>query len=254
MTSFNNNFADSMLRRIRSLSPGTEFTLVVLGAFGWLFVRNVLYVFHFAQPQLTEERLRFLLIYEAIALACLFLFLRIRGWTMDRLGLRPGIKDAGIGLLLAVASYGAWLMALTLFGSFSQTVVQSIKETDSLFAVRIDVAMIAVLAVVNPIFEETFVTGYVISALKDRAPFWLAVTASVVIRLSYHLYQGTSGLIGIGPLGLIFAAYYYRDGRLWPLIVAHASSTLSGCWRRVIDDQDASDKANDALPNAAGAG
>ena len=47
------------------------------------------------------------------------------------------------------------------------------------------------------------------------------VHVSVAIRLLYHLYQGAIA-IGVVPFGLIFALWYRRTGRLWPVIVAHA--------------------------------
>jgi membrane protease YdiL (CAAX protease family) len=74
---------------------------------------------------------------------------------------------------------------------------------------------------VNPIFEETFVCGYVITVLKDRSDASTAVTISTAIRLLYHLYQGPLAFFGIVPFGLVVGAWYARSGRLWPVIVAH---------------------------------
>jgi membrane protease YdiL (CAAX protease family) len=82
-------------------------------------------------------------------------------------------------------------------------------------------AVIAVSAI-NPLFEEIFVCGYVITALKDRPDPWTGIHVSVAIRLLYHLYQGAISAVGIVPFGLIFGFWYARTGRLWPVIVAHA--------------------------------
>ncbi|HEY1961884.1 MAG TPA: CPBP family intramembrane glutamic endopeptidase, partial [Rhizomicrobium sp.] len=78
------------------------------------------------------------------------------------------------------------------------------------------------IAIVNPLFEEVFVTGYVMTALKSNGNPWRAINASVLLRLLYHLYQGSLGVLAIIPMGLIFAVWYARTGRLWPIIVAHA--------------------------------
>jgi uncharacterized protein len=213
----------NLLQRIRALPIGAEFTIVIVSAFGWFFVRALSEVIsRSTQSHINEEHLRFLLIYEPIALFCLLAFLLVRGWTLDSLGLRPSFRDAGVGALLAIAGYGASILALTMFAALSQTVEQSIKQSESLFATGVGMGTIVAVAIINPVFEELFVTGYVVSALKGRATFWTTVGASVVIRLSYHLYQGSAGLIGIAPIGLIFANLYFREGRLWPLIVAHA--------------------------------
>jgi membrane protease YdiL (CAAX protease family) len=76
-------------------------------------------------------------------------------------------------------------------------------------------------SIVNPLFEETFVTGYIVSTLKQHGSPRLGVNLSIAVRLLYHLYQGPFAVISIVPIGLIFAAWYCRSGRLWPLIVAH---------------------------------
>ncbi|MFD1296210.1 CPBP family intramembrane glutamic endopeptidase [Lysobacter gummosus] len=44
------------------------------------------------------------------------------------------------------------------------------------------------------------------------------------IRIAYHLYQGSAGVVSIVPMGLAYAWLYARTGRLWPLVLAHV------CW------------------------
>ena len=61
--------------------------------------------------------------------------------------------------------------------------------------------MVAVSAI-NPVFEEVFV--------------------SAGIRVFHHFYQGAVGVVGVAPLALLYAYWFARTGRLWPLIVAHA--------------------------------
>jgi membrane protease YdiL (CAAX protease family) len=80
--------------------------------------------------------------------------------------------------------------------------------------------------IVNPLFEEVFETGYVVAALKRDNNPWLAINASVAIRLACHLYQGPLGVLSIIPTGLILAFWFARTGRLWPVILAHAAMDL----------------------------
>ena len=47
------------------------------------------------------------------------------------------------------------------------------------------------------------------------------------IRIAYHLYQGSAGVVSIVPMGLAYAWLYARTGRLWPLVLAHV---LLGAW------------------------
>ena len=77
-------------------------------------------------------------------------------------------------------------------------------------------------SVVNAIFEEVFVCGYIVTIAKDSGRLAAGVNASVAIRLAYHLYEGGAGVMMVVPLGLIFALWFSRTGRLWPVIVAHA--------------------------------
>ena len=86
----------------------------------------------------------------------------------------------------------------------------------------ISLSTVIAVSTINPIFEEIFVCGYVMTALKDRRDPWTGINVSVAIRLLYHLYLGAISAIGIVPFGLIFGFWYARTGRLWPVIVAHA--------------------------------
>ena len=47
------------------------------------------------------------------------------------------------------------------------------------------------------------------------------VATSGVIRGCYHLYQGVAGLLGNLLMGVVFARYFQRSGRIVPLIAAH---------------------------------
>jgi membrane protease YdiL (CAAX protease family) len=82
-------------------------------------------------------------------------------------------------------------------------------------------ALIVAFIVVNSIFEEATVVGYVVTALSDQGPA-LSITASALLRFLYHLYQGPVASLAILPLGLLFAAVYWRWRNLWPLLVAHS--------------------------------
>jgi CAAX protease family protein len=74
--------------------------------------------------------------------------------------------------------------------------------------------------VLNPIFEETLLSGYVVTALKRRTSWKIAVAVSVTLRALCHVYQGYA-VIFIVIFGFVLAAWYARYGRLWPLIIAH---------------------------------
>ena len=49
----------------------------------------------------------------------------------------------------------------------------------------------------------------------------LAAFAAAVLRGGYHLYQGIGAFVGNLVMGLVFARYWQRTNRLWPLVGAH---------------------------------
>ena len=51
--------------------------------------------------------------------------------------------------------------------------------------------------------------------------FAVIILISALIRGTYHLYQGFGGFVGNIAMGVIFAAWFLRTGRVWPLVIAH---------------------------------
>jgi len=51
---------------------------------------------------------------------------------------------------------------------------------------------------------------------------WAVMIASAVLFGLAHIYQGPVSAIAIGLQGLLYAWYYRRFGRVWPMIIAHA--------------------------------
>ena len=77
-------------------------------------------------------------------------------------------------------------------------------------------------AAANGAAEEILVVGYLLVRLRQLG--WgpaAAIAASAVLRGSYHLYQGFGGGLGNLVMGLVFAAWWWRTRRLWPLVLAH---------------------------------
>ena len=74
----------------------------------------------------------------------------------------------------------------------------------------------------NGFAEEIVVVAYLVTRLRqlEWKP-WAVIGASAFLRGSYHLYQGVSAGFGNIVMGVIFAWYYARTGKVWPLILAH---------------------------------
>jgi membrane protease YdiL (CAAX protease family) len=160
-------------------------------------------------------------------------FLHLRGWTIERIGIRITLRDTLIGLAFVVVAELIGMGALALIAPISPQLAGMIENAGSASG-TLSTSTVLTFSIVNPIFEETFVCGYIIAALRGRSEPWTAINTSVAIRLLYHLYQGPAAAIGIVPFGLILAYWYARSGRLWPAIVAHAAANLVELGRIVV--------------------
>jgi membrane protease YdiL (CAAX protease family) len=208
--------------RLSALSNRTEFLIVFFGAFGLSLFSTAIYVFGLRPgPTISEQHLRSLLIYEAATLLVLCGFLGIRGWTLRRVGLTPRLSDALVSVALAVGAYVGYL-ALWLLAVAAGLRPGYLHGATSLVDGQFGLLTVVTVSIVNPLFEELFVCGYVIAFAQERGHPALGLNASVAIRLAYHLYQGAIGVLGIIPFGLVFGVWYSRTRRLFPVVVAHA--------------------------------
>ncbi len=215
-----------MLKFLRALSPRVEFVVVVTMAFGYFAFVSIFVALHpHAGPLHTNRSLIVLSVYELVLMAILFPFLRIRGWTFSKIGLDPTWRDTGLGILLFFAFYAVWVLVWIATVALAPETAQRMSETHIITQV-IPATTIVANGMINPLFEEVFVCGYVMTALRKEGSTWFALNASVAIRLLYHLYQGPLGVLSIIPMGLMSGYWYARTGRLWPVIVAHAAMDM----------------------------
>lgn len=216
---------------VRALSGRAEFLVVVIGAFGLFLLSNVILLFDpSAMPQdagITNESLRSLAVYELLVMAMLGAFLNARGWTFERMGMQVSLRDTVIGAGLTALIYVISMLIESLATSFAPATVEMARRMQ-LVAEPLGVGNVAFVSLINGVFEEVFVCAYVISALKDRRGVAFAINVSIGLRVGYHLYQGPLGAITIAPLGLLFAFWYVKSGRVWPLIVAHTALDFMG--------------------------
>ena len=215
-----------MLKFLRALSPRVEFVIVVTMAFGYFAFVSIFVALHpHAGPLHTNRSLIVLCAYELVLMAILFPFLRTRGWTFSKIGLDPTWRDTGLGILLFFAFYAVWVLVWIATVALAPETAQRMSETHIITQV-IPATTIVANGMINPLFEEVFVCGYVMTALRKEGHTWFALNASVAIRLLYHLYQGPLGVLSIIPMGLMSGYWYARTGRLWPIIVAHAAMDM----------------------------
>jgi uncharacterized protein len=216
---------------IENISPRLEFLVVVLAAFGYFSIGSVLSLLYKSHKVVIRgEDLTFLLVYEITVLLVLGWFLKKRGWTLAQFGVTPSWRSTVMGVYLIPATYvmyaPIWITLELLFPE-----IQSISQSKVLIVSGISLWEIISVSVINPIFEEFFVCGYIIHSLKKSKNLWIAVMMSTFIRTLYHLYQPIQSIVAIVSIGLVFGFFYARTNRLWSVVVAHAIFDFWGLLR-----------------------
>jgi uncharacterized protein len=148
-----------------------------------------------------------------------FLLARNReGWA--GIGLtRFRAADLGMGAVLWVASFILVLVLAQLFQYFGQREVDFLPEGLPLWFRSLQAVLIAVTAGVT---EEIVVRGYAQTRLEQlRAPTAVIILLPTTLWGVLHVYQGAGAALTIFGLGLMYAWYFQRTRRLWPLILAH---------------------------------
>ena len=176
------------------------------------------------------ERVRFYR--ETIAVEWLFLVLLMAAWfdfgrPLADLGFvrsgGPGLW-AGIAFCIAATAYlfyawrsmkkapaGEKARHASLFGDVVHFVPHNRHELNNFYAVSVTAGIV----------EEIVYRGFVIWYLGQYMPVWGAVVVSSVAFGLGHSYQGASGAVRAGLVGLVFGVLYVGTGSIWLPIIAH---------------------------------
>lgn len=131
---------------------------------------------------------------------------------------RPGrdlLTGAGLAALIGLPGLGLYFAGRAL--GITADVVPA-----ALDAYWWTIPVLVLQAVKNAVLEEVVVVGYLLERLTELGwPAWARTATSAVLRGSYHLYQGFGPFLGNAVMGVVFAEFYRRRGRVMPLVVAH---------------------------------
>lgn len=227
-----------MLNALRRLSPNQEFFLVISIAFGWFIFSSLMGFAEFFSGELADdplatspEDLYSIMIYETVALLLISGILKTRQWQLWQFNLQVTLRTTLAGIGLAATDFLIYFAALLLvFEPFFPA--SNALYSDEVYA-TLNVTTTTVFSLLNGLYEEVLVVGYIYLALAARKGFGFALFTSLSIRLLYHLYQGPIALISVIPMGLLFFYVYARYRRLWPLVVAHMLIDFIGLWDEV---------------------
>ena len=206
-----------------------EFAIVIILAFGYPSYHSILTVITVFQTaslntmvvstDFTSDGLLWVVKYEIVIFLVIASYLWLRGWKTYHFQIYSSLKStlAGFGLFVAghLCYYVVCIFLYPLIMRFYSDGIEN------MFHVSASLPTIVALSVVNPVFEEVFVLGYVIKALEGRTSVYTALNISIGIRLLYHLYQGPIAIASILPIGILFGWFYSKYRNLWPPIFAH---------------------------------
>ena len=199
------------------LSDKAEFILIVGVSFSYFVMTSAVTLLAGTRHiDLTTDRVLIGILIESLIFCVVAFVLWARGWSVRRLGLRFSWQAAAAGIPLFII----YLLVYWVTATLVLLVVPSARASMFTMTARAPFWLMVLFFVVNSLFEELTVTGYVISSLATEGA-GIAITASTLLRFSYYLYQGPFAAVSILPLGLLFGALYWRRRNLWPLIVAH---------------------------------
>ena len=133
--------------------------------------------------------------------------------------LAPTWRDLGWGAVLAavIGLPGLALYAAAVHLGLSREVIPTTLEHPGS-----EIPVLLLWSAANAFGEEIVVVMYLLTRLRQLG--WglpAALSASSVLRGSYHLYQGISAGFGNIIMGVVYGWFYWRTGRVWPLVIAH---------------------------------
>lgn len=209
---------------LRRLSSRAELLLVNLICFGPFAARSV---FELAQRKTTlvfdDARALTILAIELVCGTVAVLLLRARGWKFADLGLRVSMPQTIAGMLILIGAN----VSISLFYELVRAGTGSDPGAAMAFKAQLSWPVLIALTLVNPLYDELFAVAYNLEAARESGAAF-AITLSAAVRFVCHVEQGPIAAVTILPLGLIFAAIYWRWRLVWPLVVAHGVMDFMG--------------------------
>lgn len=149
-------------------------------------------------------------------------YLYHRGHDLSRFIPMPTL----IGSLTGLALYALATMAGSACASIFAGAGLSGQPIDQMVAgATFSLAPLIGVSIINGLYEELFLIGYLQRALEGHGAAF-AIGVSLLVRMSYHLYQGPVAAVSILGFGAVLSLYYWRTRKLWPIVVAHMAADL----------------------------
>jgi membrane protease YdiL (CAAX protease family) len=175
-------------------------------------------------PMQQQFRLVGALIAQVTSLLVLWYVMCRQRRSWNEIGWNPEIRDIPRGLgLLVISNLAMYVLFIPIQYAYRAYAGHFLvpKPLNSILGFGISSLSIAFVCL-NPFFEELIVRAYTISEVINLgASRTVAVIVSVVVQMSYHLYQGFVSAVALMFVFTIFSIYYVRTRRIGPVIFAH---------------------------------
>ena len=205
---------------LKKLGDRAEFWTVLAIAYGALLVDAGRYFLQHpsgAPIEVSDVELWTTLAYELLAGGLVLLLLRLRGAAWSEFRPRISGLDTWLGSLLFLV---AVLLISVAYGLAGALPGGEDRLAPSPVSATFSIPVVVLVAAVNPVFEEWLHLGYVQSRLRPYGAA-TAVGGALLLRLLIHLPEGPHAVVGVVPMGLLFGAFAWRTGRVWPAVIAH---------------------------------
>ena len=164
---------------------------------------------------------------EIFELTFAFIYLRLRRFDFSRWKYKVTLKGTVIAILLfLVISVIMDITDIVVYG-WADVTARAGEGGISEVLSEIDITLI-VFSLLNGFYEEIFFIG-IATAVKKKHQI-PALIYSIIIRTSFHTYQGLVSALEIGIcVGLVFYFYYKKkDDNLYTVMTSHALADIFG--------------------------
>lgn len=216
----------------RTDAPSEKVQSIELGVFLFLILPSmVLPAFALQVDTLSFPLVAAATIFQDLALLSLvFYFAWRNGEPPPKLGC--SLEDARKETFLGVGLFFPLIAGITLLERLMRQAGASLPQTPPPFMLpsgAAEILLAVVLLIVVAVAEEIIFRGYLILRLKTvTKSSSMAVVLSAAVFSIGHGYQGTSGLLAVGLLGVFFALIYLWRGSLLAPMVMHFLQNFVG--------------------------
>jgi membrane protease YdiL (CAAX protease family) len=196
----------------------TSETILIVGiCFGWAIVVSTLIALSgFESRGFSDGRLVGSIVTELAIGAVAVLILHWRGYNIATLYPAPSIS----GVLWGTALYVAAAIVSTVLAGWAGGFASWDPAERMMQAAHPSLAVIVPAAIVNGSYEEIFLLGFLMRALRRHGTS-IALGLPVLIRLLYHTYQGPLGTVAMLGYGVVVGLFYLRTSALFPAVFCH---------------------------------